>query len=356
MFDLMGKSSKTRLTSIIIITAVIGTFAAWLWFMWQKSPTEPPGVPHNLQFVLERTDAMKTEFAGVTKIEALKEAMKHRLETVSENVNLALRVYGGGCGDKDTELAVPFTRKNDASIRRVMDSLELQRRGSLMTAVQAAIADFMDEQFRECHNAVIFIVGGVDSCHSDDKLAEWLRASNINWTRLDDVRFVGIGLSGESQARFQQIASAIPAALALSVDDAGQLRRAIGSRQEAEVLLLAKQSFVEGKELYEKGEFDSALPFLENAANENIATATHYLGTIYFYGRGSISPDFEMAAHWYRKGAALNNPIAMFNLGVMYDPDVRLQIADLDSAKFWYDKAAKLGHQEAQKRLQELAR
>jgi len=338
--------------TIIVTTAVIGIFA--VWFMLQRASIEPPTVSQNVLFVLDRSEAMKTDFAAVTKMEAVKEALVHRLETVSENVNLALRVYGGGCTEESSELVLPFTQEIGKPIQEVIESLKLQGQGVVVHAVHAATADFMDEQFRDCHNTIIFVVGSVDSCYSEAKFAYRLQSSNIDWSVLDDVRLVGIGLSEESQARIQRIATMIPDVLSLSVDDEGQLHRAIGSRKQAEVLLQAKQSFVEGKKLYENGDFDSALPFLESAARKNIATATHYVGTIYFYGRGSIAPDYERAARWYRKGAALNSSIAMFNLGVMFDPDVRLQTANLDSAKLWYERAAMSGHQEAQKRLQEL--
>jgi len=310
----------------------------------------PEKFTSRIQIVLDRTSSMQQPFDGVTKFEAAKKATLHRFQNLPDDIHLSLRTYGGACGTENSELA-----GNVTTITAVMDTLPLQGEGSLLKALQEAIGDAVQV---DMPNTLILIAGSVDSCYSEIPPSNFVRTQLTGeMAALDDFRLIGIGLNEDGRRRLEEIAAAIPGSAVFFTDNTDELIRALGPRAEADSLQQAKQVFLSGEALYTQGEFDKARSLFIKAARENIAAATYYLGTIYFYGRGSIPVNYEKALYWYRKGAALNNAIAMFNLGVMFDPDVRLKtISDLDSAKYWYGKAAALGHQKAEQRLQELER
>lgn len=63
--------------------------------------------------------------------------------------------------------------------------------------------------------------------------------------------------------------------------------------------------------------------------------------------------DYAKAFAWFRKEAEQGNAFAQYNFGLMYENGGGLQ-RDLSSARFWYEKAAAKGYEEARKRLNAL--
>lgn len=307
-----------------------------------------------IQIVLDRTSNMQAPFDGVTRLEAAKTAIGHRLRDLSENVELAIHLYGGA---DSTETGVALASTNAAAMATLVDTLTPRGEGSLLEALQTALRDVPQDR----PGTVILIAGRVDSGDfkppSPDSFRTRMAETGFDTSAAVDLRLIGIGMDEESRVRLEEMAAGLPHSYLFFADNTDELIRAVGPRAAADSLQQAKQAYYRGKAFYARGEFDKARPLLMHAAQQNIAAATHYLGTIYFYGRGATSVDYEKAVYWYRKGAALNNAIAMFNLGVMFDPDVRLEtLSDLDSAKYWYGNAEALGHEGAEQRLGELDR
>ncbi len=59
--------------------------------------------------------------------------------------------------------------------------------------------------------------------------------------------------------------------------------------------------------------------------------------------------DLDAARDWWEKAAKLGDPRAMTNLGLFAE-----EAGDLDAARAWYEKAAKLGEPDAARWLAEL--
>ena len=70
-------------------------------------------------------------------------------------------------------------------------------------------------------------------------------------------------------------------------------------------------------------------------------------------GVNGADPNEEEAAHWFQKAVDRDSPAAMFDLGQMYESG-RGVAKSLDKAKDLYQRSAKLGNREAQKRLTQL--
>ena len=72
-------------------------------------------------------------------------------------------------------------------------------------------------------------------------------------------------------------------------------------------------------------------------------------------GEGPIKKDKILAANLYRSAAEAGNVIGMFNYAVLLEKGDGIE-ADTETAKFYYNKAAQLGHQESLLRLKELCK
>jgi len=74
------------------------------------------------------------------------------------------------------------------------------------------------------------------------------------------------------------------------------------------------------------------------------------LGGMYLLGANGADPNEEEAARWFQKAADHDSPAAMFDLAGLYESG-RGVSKNLEKAKDLYQKSAKLGNREAQKRL-----
>jgi TPR repeat protein len=79
------------------------------------------------------------------------------------------------------------------------------------------------------------------------------------------------------------------------------------------------------------------------------------LGYVYSRGRGIIREDKIAALKQYQLAAAKNHPKAQLFLGYMYENGEGTE-KDIDSAKFWYLRAAQNGDEVAKTRLKSLTK
>jgi len=86
------------------------------------------------------------------------------------------------------------------------------------------------------------------------------------------------------------------------------------------------------------------------AAKEGDCHAQLQLGGMYAEGRGSIPPDEEAAAAWYRKAAEQNDAEAQYRLGRMLAEGL-VASRDWYEDESWLERAAAQGHPEARKLL-----
>ena len=91
-----------------------------------------------------------------------------------------------------------------------------------------------------------------------------------------------------------------------------------------------------------------ALPFLQDLVRQKYIAAYDNLGWLYLENK-AVPQDFKKAIALFKQGAAANQPEAMTSLGNVYQYQ-----QNFAEAKYWYEKAAALGYEEAKERLQKL--
>ena len=107
--------------------------------------------------------------------------------------------------------------------------------------------------------------------------------------------------------------------------------------------------YKEGKALYDKKEYSSAVVKLKAAAEKGHKKAQYRLGLCYDKGRG-VKEDDELGAKWYAKSAAQNYAKAQYQLGRCYKNGEGV-LKDRKKAVELFTKAAKQDHAEAQYEL-----
>jgi hypothetical protein len=103
----------------------------------------------------------------------------------------------------------------------------------------------------------------------------------------------------------------------------------------AELLSKAQRSL-------DEREFAKALPLLQKAADAGNPIAMNNLGVLYQSGEGVVQ-DYGRAAEWYLKAADAGNYDAMANLGCLYR-DGKSVAQDYGKAREWFQKAADAGN------------
>ncbi len=92
--------------------------------------------------------------------------------------------------------------------------------------------------------------------------------------------------------------------------------------------------------LFDRANFDTALAVWKVAADQGDPTAQTYVGEIYERGLGR-TPDYALAAQWYRKAAAQGNARAQFRLGALHEKGLGVATDRLEALN-WYRQAAGL--------------
>jgi len=85
---------------------------------------------------------------------------------------------------------------------------------------------------------------------------------------------------------------------------------------------------------YANGRFEKAHQRLLPLAQQNIADAQYYLGTIYDDGRG-VEISSSMAAYWYRRAAKLGHVSAQYNIGVAHASGDGVPQSIIDAVRWW---------------------
>jgi TPR repeat protein len=103
--------------------------------------------------------------------------------------------------------------------------------------------------------------------------------------------------------------------------------------------------------MYDKGlgvqqNYQQAVQWYRNAADQGDASAQYWLGVMYYKGQG-VQQDYQQAVQWFRKAADQGHAWAQNWLGWMYDQGQVVQ-QDYQQAMQWYRKAADQGYASAQ--------
>lgn len=143
------------------------------------------------------------------------------------------------------------------------------------------------------------------------------------------------------------------------------LRRGISPETEPAVgraLLLASLIFVllgapvaaaapleEAIAAYEAGDYERAIPAIEQAAEEGNAPALYWLGRAHDYGHG-VSTNPDRALELYQRAAEQGFPRAQAAIAYSYNNGVGVPV-DHEQAARWYLKAAEAGYVPSQRAL-----
>ena len=76
-------------------------------------------------------------------------------------------------------------------------------------------------------------------------------------------------------------------------------------------------SFEDGQKAFAQGNYDKALEYWRQAAEEGDLTAQRNIAHLYRWGKG-VPQDLTQAAFWYYTAAKGGLDTAQYNLGVMY--------------------------------------
>lgn len=98
-------------------------------------------------------------------------------------------------------------------------------------------------------------------------------------------------------------------------------------------------------------DFYEARRWFATAADNGHAEAQYRLGNCYARGQGVTEKNYNIAIKYYQMAANQNNADALFTLGNCYAKGQGVP-QDKDKAYSFYQRAAKLGHQGAAKKLQ----
>jgi len=108
--------------------------------------------------------------------------------------------------------------------------------------------------------------------------------------------------------------------------------------------------FKEGWTAYERGDYWAAFREFKPLAEQGHANAQSYLGFMYYAHGQGVPNNYAEAVKWWRKAALQGNPIAQYNLGLMYGAGLGVS-KDYDEAFRWYRRAALQGDAKAQYEL-----
>jgi hypothetical protein len=162
----------------------------------------------NTQYVLDASAAMGVEFgADETKLSAAARTIADVVEG-REGIGLALRRFGGACGEPG-DLLVDFGDDRADEVAEAAGEQEAQGEPNLVNAVVAAIDDYSDvDRFpREpgYERRIVVVTGSADGCFGEDAAEQIRRRMAQTGVELD-FTFVGVAVPAEERDRLRQVA------------------------------------------------------------------------------------------------------------------------------------------------------
>jgi hypothetical protein len=186
----------------------------------EKPPTR------NLEIVLDVSGSMNTALGTSTRWKTALEVLKQVVDTLPDDFNVALRVYGHRYSSKsaetctDTELVVPLAKLDRARV--LSQATRLRPRGE--TPLVRSILQTMGDLRAGGGGAVILITDGEESCKGDPTAAAAeLKASGLDVT----LNIVGFTLTGKDvEAQLSTLAGSTGGRY-FGAQDGAQLSRAL---------------------------------------------------------------------------------------------------------------------------------
>jgi hypothetical protein len=175
---------------------------------WMRKP--PPIM--NQEIVLDTSSGMSAAFdTRPSKLAAAVEALRGRNLHPAEN--LALRAFGGACGeDEESRLLVPFGTNRRARIVQTAGDLTPGGKPTLVSGVISALSDLHPMPHAR---RIVVITGHADACY-EEAIRELKQRVDAQPAAPDgkqavalEMRFIGLALSPADQSRVSALSSAV---------------------------------------------------------------------------------------------------------------------------------------------------
>jgi hypothetical protein len=230
MADSHPAHRRNRLPLIGIIALIaVGLGLVVLFVLGRQGGAQSQGGP-SVVYVLDSSSRMQLPAEGgtdETRLEVARAVLAELVRPADPSLISGLRVFGSGAaGDpcRDTDLAVPFSPANHASIIAGLDALTpgTSADAALSTAMVAAIQDLSQ---RPGPHWLVVVTGGADTCNPDGNrlVADELERSGIEL----DSFVIGFQMTAEEQAAIQNMMSELPGSTFISAGNSSELQSAV---------------------------------------------------------------------------------------------------------------------------------
>lgn len=186
----------------------------------------PERSPVTWEYVLDMSKEMNNPFPGerISKWDAARQTLNEDLALVPEEINVGLRVFGGGeAGEscKDTHLLV---EPNPRQVAKIQDKLTgLTPAGQESPLTEAIVQAFNDlELSPDKRNALIILTDGADSCdpQGPEQLGAFVQRLNIRV----DTYIVGLGVEDPAAEENLRALASASDGIFLPANSSNQLR------------------------------------------------------------------------------------------------------------------------------------
>jgi hypothetical protein len=207
------------LTLVTAVFALVGPPKLWDVISDALSSELPPD---NTQYVLDASAAMGVEFGeDETKLTAAGRTIADAVEG-REGVGLALRRFGGACGEPG-DLLVDFGDDRADEIAEAARDQEAAGEPNLVNAVVAAIDDYSDvDRFPRdpgFERRIIVVTGSADGCFGDSAAEQIRRRMAQTGVQLD-FTFVGVAVPAEERDSLRKVADDLESPVVFADTDA----------------------------------------------------------------------------------------------------------------------------------------
>jgi outer membrane protein OmpA-like peptidoglycan-associated protein len=158
-------AAKKPMAVIGSIATILGVVVALLT-IWQYCST-PSKVANNIVLLVDSSTAMQEPMnEETTRLDAARSAFEQVIYTLSDQDNLALRLFGGACKAEDnTRMLVDFGQGNKQRIADAVGAIQPRGQPTVIRGIAEAIGDFADAaRFEGTSKRIVALIGGCDPC------------------------------------------------------------------------------------------------------------------------------------------------------------------------------------------------
>jgi len=206
----------------------------------EKKPTK------NVELILDASNSMWGQIQGEAKITIAKAVLNQLIDSLPEDMNVGLRLYGhryplnDGRACQDTELVAPIVRIEKTKLKNSVDKITPRGKTPLVFSVLEGIKDFNDIK----GGTIVLISDGVESCDGDiNSIASALEEAGLDL----QVNIVGFDIK-EAEARKQLEAIAeSTGGVYLDAKDSEELLSSLEQTLKIEFVVLDETGEIKGR-------------------------------------------------------------------------------------------------------------